>query len=47
MAKPIAPTPILKGKDAERFIERMEKPLSAKEKDFIHRAKKAYEKNPF
>lgn len=47
MAKPIAPTPILKGKDAEMFIKRMEKPLSTKEKDFVQRAKKAYEKNPF
>jgi len=47
MARPIEPTPVLKGKDAERFLERMKKPLTKKEKDFIRRAKEAYKRNPF
>lgn len=47
MAKPINPTPILEGKDAERFLKQMKKPLTKKEKKFIERARKAYESNPF
>lgn len=42
MARPIEETPILKGKDAERFLQRMEdvKPVSKKELD---RMKRNYE----
>jgi hypothetical protein len=47
MAKLINETPILKGKDTERFLKRMEKPLTKKEKKFIQKAKEAYEANPF
>ena len=47
MAKLINETPILKGEDAKRFLERMEKPLTNKEKKFIQKAKEAYEANPF
>lgn len=47
MAKTINPTPVLNGKDAKRFLERMEKPLTKKEKKFIKKAKEAYESNPF
>lgn len=47
MAKPIATTPTLKGKDALRFVKRMDKPFSEKEKKFVKRAIKAYERNPF
>jgi hypothetical protein len=47
MANPINPTPILDGEDAERFLKQMKKPLSKKEKEFIEKAKRAYESNPF
>ncbi len=47
MAKTINPTPVLNGKDAKRFLERMKKPLTKKEKKFIQKAKEAYESNPF
>ena len=35
MAKPIAPTPILYGKDAEQFLDRIIEPPSEEEKKFI------------
>jgi len=47
LAKPISPTPILKGKDAERFLKRMEKPPTKEKKEFLKKAVKAYEDHPF
>jgi hypothetical protein len=47
MARPIEPTPILKGKDAERFLKRMEEPATPEEKEFLKKAIKAYKENPF
>ena len=47
MAKPISATPTLKGKDAERFVKRMDKPLNDKEKDFVKKSIAAYKRNPF
>jgi hypothetical protein len=42
MARPIEPTPTLKGEDAKRFIEEMKKPPTSKEKAFIKRAISSY-----
>ncbi len=42
MARPIKETPILRGRDADRFIERMAHVGRASEKE-IEEAKKAYE----
>lgn len=47
MARPIAPTPVLKGKDAERFLEKMEEPPKKGEVEFLKKAIKAYKENPF
>jgi hypothetical protein len=47
MASPIEPTPILKGKDAERFLKRMKEPATKEEKEFLKKAIKAYKENPF
>jgi hypothetical protein len=46
MARPIKETPVLRGKDAERFFDRMEnvKPVSAEE---IERIKKSASKFVF
>lgn len=35
MAKPIGDTPILYGKDAENFLNSLNKPLTKKEKELI------------
>ncbi len=42
MARPIKDTPILRGRDAERFIERMSRVGKASDKE-IEEARKAYE----
>ena len=42
MARPIKETPILTGKDAERFIKRMNETRTVSEKE-IKRVKKNYE----
>lgn len=42
MARPIKETPVLKGKDAERFVERMANVGRASAQE-IEEAKKAYE----
>ena len=42
MARPIKETPVLRGKDADRFIERMSCVGRASEKE-IEEAKKAFE----
>ncbi|MDE6397216.1 MAG: hypothetical protein K2K84_08085 [Muribaculaceae bacterium] len=42
MAQPIKDTPVLKGKDAERFAERMAKVGRASEEE-LEEARKAYE----
>lgn len=47
MATPIAPTPVLKGKDAKRFLERMKKPPTEEEVEFLKKAIKTYKENPF
>lgn len=47
MARPIAATPTLRGKDARKFLERMETPATEEEKNFLKKAIKAYKKNPF
>jgi hypothetical protein len=47
MARPIAPTPTLKGRDAERFLEKMEEPPTMEEVEFLKKAIKAYKENPF
>jgi hypothetical protein len=47
MARPIAPTPTLKGKDAERFLEKMKEPPTKGEVEFLKKAIKTYEEHPF
>jgi hypothetical protein len=47
MARSIASTPVLKGNDAKRFLEKMVEPPSKKEVEFLQKAKKAYKSNPF
>ena len=42
MARPIKETPVLKGRDAERFIERLTNVGRASDKE-IEEARKAYE----
>ena len=37
MAKPIGDTPVLYGKDAEDFLNGLNKPLTKKDKKFIER----------
>lgn len=44
MAKPIAPTPTLYGKEAEDFLDRMMEPPSEEEKKFIKQLLKDFEK---
>ena len=41
MAKPIASTPILRGKDLEEFIKERKTPMTKKEKIISERVKKA------
>ena len=44
MAKPIAPTPDLKGKEAEKFLREIDKPdLSAVSKKEVLRGKRIFE----
>jgi uncharacterized ferredoxin-like protein len=47
MARSIAPTPVLRGNDAKRFLEKMEELPTKKEVEFLKKAKKAYKENPF
>ncbi|OPY24048.1 MAG: hypothetical protein A4E26_00566 [Methanobacterium sp. PtaU1.Bin097] len=47
MATPIAPTPILKGKDALRFLKKMEEPPTKEEVEFLKKAIETYKKHPF
>jgi hypothetical protein len=47
MARPIAPTPILEGEDAKRFLEKMGEAPTQKEVEFLEKARKAYKENPF
>ncbi|MGA2677561.1 MAG: hypothetical protein ACLQG5_09095 [Methanobacterium sp.] len=47
MARPIAPTPVLKGKDAERFLKKMKEPPKKGEVKFLKKAINAYKENPF
>jgi len=47
MARSISPTPVLKGKDAKRFLKKMEESPSKKEVNFLKKAKEAYKTNPF
>lgn len=42
MARPIAPTPVLTGKDAERFAERLKNPPHVSDAE-REEARKAYE----
>lgn len=41
MAKPIAPTPVLEGKDLKEFLKERKTPISRKEKEINERIKKA------
>ncbi|MBQ6099370.1 MAG: hypothetical protein IJL02_05850 [Methanobrevibacter sp.] len=41
MAKPIAPTPILKGNDLKEFIKERKTPMTENEKRVSERVKKA------
>lgn len=45
MARPIASTPTLKGRDAERFLEKLEEPPTKEEVEFLKKAIKAYKEN--
>jgi len=48
MAKPIEPTPVLKGKDAERFVEDMLHPkYDPKKEAFLRESIEVYKKHPF
>ncbi|KZX12321.1 hypothetical protein [Methanobrevibacter curvatus] len=42
MAKPIAPTPILYGKDANEFLDMTNKPPTEDEKKFIKEVKETF-----
>ena len=44
MAKPIAPTPTLYGKEAEDFLDKMREPPSKEEKEFIKQLLKNFKK---
>ena len=39
MAKPIGDTPILEGKDAEDFLNSLNKPVTKKDKELIEKIK--------
>lgn len=48
MARPIQSTPVLKGKDAERFVEAMLHPkYDPKVAKFIKESIEVYKKHPF
>ncbi len=47
MAKPIASTPVLEGKDVEDLIRYMKRPLTKKEKEISERIKNAKDIIPF
>jgi hypothetical protein len=38
--------PVLKGKDAKRFIEQDTKPLSSEQKEYLKKCQETYEKKP-
>ena len=38
--------PVLKGKDAKKFIEQDVKSLSSKQKEYLEKCRVIYEKNP-
>lgn len=47
MVKGIPPTPILKGKDAERFLEELRNPpFPEKRKKILEEAERIYRENP-
>nr|URC17020.1 MAG: hypothetical protein [Lokiarchaeota virus Fenrir Meg22_1012]URC17249.1 MAG: hypothetical protein [Lokiarchaeota virus Fenrir Meg22_1214] len=37
---------VLEGKEAKEFIKRDKKPLTKKQKEYLKRCRKIYEKNP-
>lgn len=43
MAKPIKATPILSGKCADKFVERLSTPPTQEKKDFLKKSRKAHE----
>jgi len=47
MAKPIQPTPTLKGDDAKRFLENLEKESTPEEIESFKRAKETFKKIKF
>jgi hypothetical protein len=47
MAKPIAPTPTLEGKDAYNFLMEMQRPATKEEKEMFERIKKMHLPNLF
>lgn len=47
MAKQIAPTPILRGKEAVEFLLKMQKPLSKEKKELLERIKRNYKPDLF
>lgn len=47
MAKPINATPVLKGEDAKRFIERLSIPPTKEERLYSKEAKRVYENTKF
>jgi hypothetical protein len=42
MAKPIAATPTLTGKDADRFVRNLDKTATPEKKKFLEESKKVY-----
>lgn len=47
MASKVNPTPTLRGKDADRFIEKLNTPSTKEEIEALNRAKKTFEKIKF
>lgn len=47
MAKKIAPTPVLKGEDAVKFLEDIRKPMSPEKKEFMNSIKKEFKSELF